>query len=139
MPNSRSLGGGFNCKRSSDIDRHIGARLRERRIVLGITQQQLGKSIGITSQQVHKYEIGRDCITAGRLWAFAVELGVGVNYFFHRVHEEPFEGSVQQQRALLELCRCFSRMRNPEHRAGICELVRAIVERRAGVLKRAGD
>jgi len=126
MPNSWLLGGEVDGKRSSDIDRHIGARLRERRIILGMTQQHLARLIGITSQQMHKYEIGQDCITAGRLWALAAELGVGVNYFFDEVGEERPKHSAYQQRALLELCRCFSRIPNPEHRAAICEAARAL-------------
>jgi len=126
MPNSWSLGGEVDGKRPSDIDRHIGARLRERRILLGMTQQHLAQLIGITSQQVHKYEIGQDCITAERLWALAQEFGVQVNYFFHEVGEERTKRSAHQQRALLELCSCFSRIRNPQHRAAICEVVRAL-------------
>jgi transcriptional regulator with XRE-family HTH domain len=91
-----------------------------------MSQQQLAKLIGISYQQLHKYEIGQDSITAGRLWVFAAELGVGLNYFFHRIGEGPFEGSTHQQRALLELCRSFSRIQNLEHRAGICEIARTL-------------
>jgi transcriptional regulator with XRE-family HTH domain len=123
---SRSVDGSLTVKQLGDIDRHVGARLRERRILLGMTQKELAKMIGITSQQVQKYETGQDSIAAGRLWAFAAELGVGLNYFFHRVGEGPFEGSTHQQRALLELCRNFSRIQNLEHRAGICEMARTL-------------
>jgi transcriptional regulator with XRE-family HTH domain len=126
LPNLRALGGEVDDRRTPDLDRHIGARLRERRILLGMTQQDLGNLIGLTPQQVHKYETGQDSITVARLWALAGELGAGVNYFFHRMGEEPCEGSAHQQRTLLELCRHFTRIDRPEHRASICEMVRVL-------------
>jgi DNA-binding XRE family transcriptional regulator len=53
--------------RTQDVDRHVGARVRERRIMLGLTQQQLADLIGVTYQQAHKYERGINRISAGRL------------------------------------------------------------------------
>ena len=64
------------------MDRHVGARMRERRIMLGLTQQELAKLIGVTYQQVHKYEKGINRIAAGRLHQIAQALGVEVGYFF---------------------------------------------------------
>src|SRR3954447_18245086 len=52
-----------------DTDRHIAARMRERRIMLGMTQQELAEAVGITYQQAHKYETGANRISAGRLHA----------------------------------------------------------------------
>src|SRR5580698_11610968 len=72
----RSLG------RTQDIDRHVGARVRERRIMLGLTQQQLADLIGVTYQQAHKYERGINRVSAGRLFEVAQVLGVPVSYFF---------------------------------------------------------
>jgi DNA-binding XRE family transcriptional regulator len=60
-PTRRSTG------RTQDIDRHVGARVRERRIMLGLTQQQLADLIGVTYQQAHKYERGINRVSAGRL------------------------------------------------------------------------
>ncbi|MBV9553720.1 MAG: helix-turn-helix transcriptional regulator, partial [Alphaproteobacteria bacterium] len=54
--------------RTQDIDHHVGARVRERRIMLGFTQQQLADLIGVTYQQAHKYERGINRISAGRLY-----------------------------------------------------------------------
>src|SRR6186713_3534592 len=68
--------------RAQDVDRHVGARLRERRIMLGLTQQELAELIGVTYQQAHKYEKGINRIAAGRLYAIAQALGVEVGYFF---------------------------------------------------------
>ena len=55
--------------RAQDMDRHVGARMRERRIMLGLTQQQMAELIGVTYQQAHKYEKGINRIAGGRLYA----------------------------------------------------------------------
>src|SRR5205085_8748185 len=68
--------------RTQDIDRHVGARVRERRIMLGLTQQQLADLIGVTYQQAHKYERGINRVSAGRLYEIAQVLSVPVGYFF---------------------------------------------------------
>src|SRR5690242_8724440 len=65
-----------------EVDRHVGARVRERRLALGLTQQQLAELVGTTYQQAHKYEKGVNRISAGRLQAVARALGVGPGYFF---------------------------------------------------------
>ena len=62
--------------RVQDIDRHVGARIRESRIMLGLTQQQLADLIGVTYQQAHKYERGINRVSAGRLFQIARALGV---------------------------------------------------------------
>src|ERR1700728_1633399 len=68
--------------RTQEIDRHVGARGRERRIMLGFTQQQLADLIGVTYQQAHKYERGINRISAGRLFEIARVLSVPVSEFF---------------------------------------------------------
>src|SRR5271167_3595486 len=68
--------------RTQDIDRHVGARVRERRIMLGLTQQQLADLIGVTYQQAHKYERGINRVSAGRLYEIAQVLSVPIGYFF---------------------------------------------------------
>ena len=67
---------------TATIDDHVGSRIRERRIMLGLTQQQLADLIGVTYQQAHKYERGINRISAGRLYEIAQELSVQVGYFF---------------------------------------------------------
>src|SRR5918995_4746038 len=68
--------------RVQDVDRYIGARIRARRIMLGLTQQQMAELIGITYQQAHKYEKGLNRVAAGRLFTIAQALGVEVSHFF---------------------------------------------------------
>jgi len=67
---------------ASDIDLHIGRRLRRRRRLLGLTQQKLGEAIGMRFQQVQKYECAANRITADRLYKIAVALRVPTTYFY---------------------------------------------------------
>jgi transcriptional regulator with XRE-family HTH domain len=60
--------------RAQDTDRHVGARMRERRIMLRLTQQQMAELIGVTYQQAHKYEKGINRVSAGRLYHIAQAL-----------------------------------------------------------------
>lgn len=69
--------------RSADeVDAHVGRRLRQRRIALGISQEQLGTELGLTFQQIQKYEKGQNRISAGRLYKLSMILSVSVEYFF---------------------------------------------------------
>ena len=65
-----------------DIDKHVGKRLKKRRLLLGLSQEKLAEAIGLTFQQVQKYERGVNRIAAGRLYWFAKILGVPVSYFY---------------------------------------------------------
>ncbi|MDR3506588.1 MAG: helix-turn-helix transcriptional regulator [Caulobacteraceae bacterium] len=66
----------------NDIDLHLGRRLRRRRRLLGLTQQQLADSVGVRFQQIQKYECGANRISAARLWKLAEALEVQVGYFY---------------------------------------------------------
>jgi transcriptional regulator with XRE-family HTH domain len=68
--------------RPQDVDRYVGLRIRERRIMCDLTQAELADRISITLQQLSKYERGLNRISAGRLWALAQALGVEPGYFF---------------------------------------------------------
>src|SRR5271163_2988361 len=95
---TRRIGG-----RAQDIDHHVGARVRERRIMLGFTQQQLADLIGVTYQQAHKYERGINRISAGRLFEIAHVLSVPVNYFFEGLEGDPARAASPRERMCLEL------------------------------------
>jgi transcriptional regulator with XRE-family HTH domain len=69
------------------VDVHVGKRVRHRRWMVGMTQQQLGDIVGIKFQQIQKYETGMNRISASRLWDIAQALGVSISFFF-----EGFEG-----------------------------------------------
>jgi len=74
---------------SDDIDFHLGKRMRRRRRLLGLTQQQLAESCGVRFQQIQKYECGANRISAARLWRIAAALEVPVGYFYDGLAEGP--------------------------------------------------
>lgn len=67
------------------VDKHVGAQLRARRSFLGMSQEKLAESVGITFQQIQKYERGANRVSAGRLYNFSNILDVPVNYFYQGV------------------------------------------------------
>jgi len=73
---------------ANDIDLHLGKRLRRRRRLLGLTQQQLAVSVGVRFQQIQKYECGANRISAARLWQLSEALEVPVAYFFDGLAEK---------------------------------------------------
>ncbi len=72
---------------ATDIDLHLGRRLRRRRRLLGLTQQQLATQVGIRFQQIQKYECGANRISAARLWQLAEALESPVSYFYDGLEE----------------------------------------------------
>ena len=71
------------------IDLHVASRVREQRILLGISQPQMASALGLTFQQVYKYEQGKNRISAGRLYEFGKILGVPITFFFEGVVDAP--------------------------------------------------
>jgi transcriptional regulator with XRE-family HTH domain len=114
--------------RAQDTDRHVGARMRERRIMLGLTQQQMAELIGVTYQQAHKYEKGINRVSAGRLYSVAQALGVEVSYFYEGLQTADRVVPSPQQRMLLELARTYLNTSVPEHQKAIVALARALAE-----------
>ena len=70
------------------VDVHVGKRVRHRRWMVGMTQQQLGDIVGIKFQQIQKYETGMNRISASRLWDIAQALGVSISFFFEGFGDE---------------------------------------------------
>jgi transcriptional regulator with XRE-family HTH domain len=106
-------------------------RIRQRRIMLGLTQQQMAELIGVTYQQAHKYETGINRISAGRLYQIAQALGVDIAYFFEDVDpgKQPRPATSEmmpQQRMLLELARNFASITNKKHQEALCNLARVL-------------
>lgn len=69
------------------VDVHVGKRIRQRRWLIGMTQQQLADAVGIKFQQIQKYETGMNRVSASRLWDVARTLGVSIAYFFEDLPE----------------------------------------------------
>ena len=117
--------------RALDVDHFVSMRIRQRRIMLGLTQQQMAELIGVTYQQAHKYETGINRISAGRLFQIAQALGVEISYFFEDVEPDkdakPKDKELMpQQRMLLELARNFSSINSRKHQDALCNLARVL-------------
>ena len=112
--------------RTQDIDRHVGARVRERRIMLGLTQQQLADLIGVTYQQAHKYERGINRVSAGRLYEIAQVLSVPIGYFFEGLDGQVARSVSPRERMCLELARNFAQIPNERHQEALSQLARVL-------------
>ena len=91
------------------VDAHVGSRVRLRRTLLGMNQTQLGEALGVTFQQIGKYERGVDRFGASRLWQLSQVLDVPVSYFFEGLDEGAREWSsddILVKRETLELPSC---------------------------------
>ena len=113
-------------KSTAAIDRHVGARIRERRILLGLTQQQLAELIGVTYQQAHKYERGVNRVSAGRLFQIAKVLSVPMSYFYEGVGEGEPRPINPRERMVLEIARNFTGIANERHQEALSQLARAL-------------
>ncbi|MFT6022828.1 MAG: transcriptional regulator with XRE-family HTH domain [Ascidiaceihabitans sp.] len=72
-------------KMPHEVDVHVGKRIRQRRWLIGMTQQALAESVGIKFQQIQKYETGANRVSASRLWDIAEVVGVPVSFFFEGI------------------------------------------------------
>lgn len=123
------------------IDVHVGQRLRLRRTLLGLSQEKLGEAVGITFQQLQKYERGANRISASRLFNLSQVLGVQVSYFFEDLPPpgdvavaaagaEADEMDAMARRETLELVRAYYRIAEPAVRKRTFELVKALAGER---------
>ena len=133
---------GGRRRRANPIDGHVGARVRLRRTLLGMSQEKLGEAIGLTFQQVQKYERGANRIGASRLFDLSRVLDVPVSFFFDDMSTETssvsrttpgmgesaqsFEGQELGKREILELARAFDRIKDDKLRRRILDLTKAI-------------
>jgi len=123
------------------VDRHVGLHIRMRRKALGISQEKLADSLGLTFQQVQKYERGANRVSASKLWEIARALKTNVAYFYEGLEEEMdgasrgFMGENAQEFLLtpegLELAAIFPRLRRTGLRRKVLDLVRAMVDMEA--------
>ncbi len=147
-------GDGRRRRRKSDkpspVDVHVGSRVRLRRTLLGMSQERLGHAIGLTFQQVQKYERGANRIGASRLFDLSRVLDVPVSFFFDDINPaikssapenvvglsepgpERYEHDPMMRRETLELVRAYYRVVDPQTRRRLFELVKAIAN--AGVV-----
>lgn len=121
------------------VDIHVGKRLRSRRTILGMSQEDIGGAVGITFQQVQKYERGLNRIGSSRLYEFATLLGVSISYFFEDFvdavksnsnvladSEFLFEHESLNNKEVMALVRSYNSINDPKIRKKILSLVKAI-------------
>lgn len=115
------------------VDIHVGKRVRQRRWMMGVTQQQLAEAVGIKFQQIQKYETGMNRISASRLWDIADALDVHVAFFFEGLEEDEIAksdghsvlGDLMADKEALELVRSYYAI--PENqRRRLFELARVL-------------
>ena len=122
------------------VDIHVGARVRLRRTLLGMSQEKLGKALGLTFQQVQKYERGANRIGSSRLFQLSKILDVPVSFFFDEMttdttqksdgmaegNKQVFEVDKLSRRETLELVRAYYKITDPSVRKKIFEMVKAV-------------
>ncbi|MDB2390588.1 helix-turn-helix domain-containing protein [Alphaproteobacteria bacterium] len=142
----------FRITNNNAVDMHVGKRVRLRRTLLGMSQEQLGTELNITFQQVQKYERGANRISASRLWDISQILDVPINYFFDDMTENTMRSSPRRvsrggelvdlsdekikdpmaRRETLELVRTYYSIEKPLVRKRISEMVKSIATTLAG-------
>ena len=142
----------FRITNNNAVDMHVGKRVRLRRTLLGLSQEQLGTELNITFQQVQKYERGANRISASRLWDICQILDVPINYFFDDMTENTMRSSPRRvsrgselldlsdeqikdpmaRRETLELVRTYYSIEKPLVRKRISEMVKSIATTLAG-------
>lgn len=132
-----------NKKKPNPTDTHVGSRIRLRRNMLGMSQEKLGENLGITFQQIQKYEKGTNRVGASRLQAISTILGVPVAFFFEDLPnqgaaagglgfaEDPLVGLTMDfctSAEGLQLNRAFVRISDPKVRRRLIDLVKSLGE-----------
>jgi len=132
------------------VDVHVGSRVRLRRTLLGLSQDRLGAAVGLTFQQIQKYERGANRIGASRLFQFSEILEVPVSFFFEEMpdeiktrqgafkvgmqdqSQESFERDPMVKRETLELVRNYYRITDPRVRRNVFELAKSLAKSMSG-------
>jgi len=130
MAESEAGGEAPSTARARAADRHVGSRIRERRVMLGFSQQQLAELIGVTYQQAHKYEHGLNRISAGRLYEIAQALRVPISWFYEGLDSPALPAEMSpRERACLELARNFVAIENEKFQEALSQMARALAAR----------
>lgn len=115
------------------VDAHVGKRIRHRRWLVGMTQQQLAEAVGIKFQQIQKYETGMNRVSASRLWDIANALDVPIEFFFEGLavgkpgSATPGEADIMSDKEALNLLRIFHAIPEQQRRR-LFELARVLTD-----------
>lgn len=116
------------------IDKYIGAKIQELRLAHGMSRQELGEKIEVTHQQLQKYELGVNRVSAGRLALIAKYLGTSILTFYEGLDSKLNVIAAddtdlnKNQRMCIEVSRNFMKIKNPEHKDAINALVRILAK-----------
>lgn len=140
LPVRRRVGRPPTSANPNPVDIHVGQRVRLRRTLLGMSQEKLGDALGLTFQQVQKYERGANRIGASRLHDLAKALQVPVGFFFDDLPDDSMKDiktesgnehrgdDPMQQRETIELVRAYYRIKSPNARRRFYELARSVAD-----------
>jgi transcriptional regulator with XRE-family HTH domain len=110
-----------------EVDKYIGGRIYSLRLAQGFSRQQLSQIIGVTHQQLQKYEKGTNRISVGRLVLIAKALSKDISYFYEGLESADSEPVVtQHQRMCIEVSRNFMKIENSEHQTAVNTLVKSL-------------
>ncbi len=108
------------------VDVHVGGRVRARRTFIGMSQEKLGKHVGLTFQQIQKYEKGMDRIAASRLWVISLVLGRPISWFFEGIGKQKRKGDdLLAKRETLQLVRYLSAC-DPDVQKHLAAMINAV-------------
>ncbi len=108
------------------VDVHVGGRVRARRTLIGMSQEELGERVGLTFQQIQKYENGMNRIGAGRLWRFSLILGRPISWFFEGIGERKRKvRDLLAKRETLKFVRYFSAC-DPDVQKHLAAMINAV-------------
>lgn len=117
---------------ASEIDSLVGERIRRRRILTGQTQDQLGDALGVSYQQIQKYETGANRVSAGRLFLLAEKLDVAPAWFFDGIGSTPLVDEetelVSSSRLAIECVKNLSRIQDEKVRGAILTMIRTLAD-----------
>ena len=121
--------GGFSA---TEVDAVVGERIRRRRILTGQTQDQLGDALGVSYQQIQKYETGANRVSAGRLYLLAEQLDVAPSWFFDGLssvsQDDDDAGMLSSSRLAIECVRNLSRIKDEKVRGAILTMIRTLAD-----------
>ncbi|MGB3626842.1 MAG: helix-turn-helix transcriptional regulator [Henriciella sp.] len=116
---------------ASEVDTIVGERIRRRRILSGLTQDQLGEALGVSYQQIQKYETGANRVSAGRLYLLAERLDISPGWFFEGLHdtEDQIDDELAtSSRFAIDCVRNLTKIKDEKVRAAIQTMVRTLAE-----------
>jgi transcriptional regulator with XRE-family HTH domain len=127
--------------KADNIDKLVSKRLKMRRVMLGMSQQDIGKAVDVSIQQVQKYEKATNRISSGKLFTIAKFLKVPISYFYEQGDEsdiianafaeddtkyESEDPNIVNEKEIVNLIKAFSEIKNPQSRKKIIELVKTM-------------